>query len=149
MRLLNTNDLELEPFYGEDVPKYAILSHRWEDEEISLQELQGSNNQHKAGWEKVRQFCNFAQRYHYEYVWIDTCCIDKTSSAELQEAINAMFQWYRNADICYVYLNDVSSDWSFIKQGDRYIGQVSLRSSKWFTRGWTLQELLAHANFGS
>jgi hypothetical protein len=141
MRLLNTSNLGLEVFYGTDIPKYVILSHRWENEEISLQELQERSNQHKAGWKKVREFCNLAQRYNYKYAWIDTCCIDKTSSAELQEALNSMFQWYRKADICCAYLNDASR--SFLKQGNRYISHVELEHSEWFRRGWTLQELLA------
>jgi hypothetical protein len=74
MRLLNTSNLSLEVFYGTDIPKYVILSHRWESEEISLQELQERSNQQKAGWKKVQEFCNLAQRYNYKYAWIDTCC---------------------------------------------------------------------------
>lgn len=139
IRLIKTSDLSQHVFEGRSVPEYAILSHRWEEGEISLQELQGNLNQHKEGWLKLRQFCQYAERKGHQFVWIDTCCIDKTSSAELSEAINSMFRWYRRAERCYAYLCDVParsthnfSDWMKV-----------LRSSEWFSRGWTLQELLA------
>ena len=146
MRLLNTVSHHLEDFQSEKVPQYAILSHRWQDDEISLQELQQRSNEHKAGWNKVRRCCTLARGEGYDYVWIDTCCIDKTSSAELQEAINSMFRWYRNADICYVYLSDFSGSLNLVEREGGYFPhavQPKLEKSKWFTRGWTLQELLA------
>ena len=65
---------------------------------------------------------------------VDTCCIDKSSSAELTESINSMYRWYQEAAICYAYLFDVQS-------GD----MSSLSRSAWLTRGWTLQELIAPA----
>ncbi|KAI8282315.1 hypothetical protein K4K60_003645 [Colletotrichum sp. SAR11_57] len=110
MRLLHTTTLDLNEFIG-DVPPYAILSHTWENDE--------------------------ARRDGFDWAWLDTCCIDKTSSAELSEAINSMFRWYRQARVCYVYLSDLPS---------QYPGDVDRRqfhSAKWFTRGWTLQELIA------
>jgi Heterokaryon incompatibility protein (HET) len=90
MRLIRTTDLTVHDFAGDNVPKYAILSHRWEEDEISLQELRKKRNMSKNGWKKVQSFCHFAERQGWEFVWIDTCCIDRTSSAELSEAINSM-----------------------------------------------------------
>lgn len=128
MWLLNTQTLKLEAFLG-DVPRYAILSHRWEDEELSFGDVT-TKHQHLKGYQKVKAFCEEAKRNHFQYAWADTCCIDKKSSAELGEAINSMYMWYERADICYAYLCDVQ-------------GQEEIARSSWFTRGWTLQELLA------
>lgn len=139
IRLIKSSDLSLHVFEGRSVPSYAILSHRWEDGEITLQDLEGRLNQHKPGWIKLRQFCQHAKRNGHEFVWIDTCSIDKTSSAELSEAINSMFNWYRRADRCYAYLSDVPS------RGDSDIAEwtTTFKRSGWFTRAWTLSELLA------
>src|SRR3989440_11036635 len=134
MRLLNTETLEILEFFGTSTPKYAILSHRWEEGEISFQGVRDHRNLNADGWSKVNCCCAFARRNGHSYVWIDTCCIDKTSSAELNEAINSMFRWYENALVCYAYLSDVpastEASFTFIK-------------SRWFTRGWTLEELIA------
>jgi hypothetical protein len=128
MWLLNTQSLKLEAFLG-DVPSYAILSHRWEDEELSFGDVT-PEHQHLKGYHKVKAFCEEAKMNHFQYAWVDTCCIDKKSSAELGEAINSMYMWYERADICYAYLCDVK-------------GRDNIAQSSWFTRGWTLQELLA------
>lgn len=138
MRLLNTETLEILEFFGTSTPKYAILSHRWEEDEVSFQDIRDHRNLNAYGWSKVNRCCAFARRNGHSYVWIDTCCIDKTSSAEVNEAINSMFQWYRNAAVCYAYLSDVPSGLG--KGGEK---ETALRNSKWFTRGWTLQELIA------
>jgi hypothetical protein len=138
MRLLNTETLEILEFFGTSTPKYAILSHRWEEDEVTFQDVRDHKNLNAYGWSKVSRCCAFARRDNYSYVWIDTCCIDKTSSAELNEAINSMFRWYRNAAVCYAYLSDVPSG---LAKGRGK--EVALRGSKWFTRGWTLQELIA------
>ncbi|KAH8755622.1 hypothetical protein F5882DRAFT_482080 [Hyaloscypha sp. PMI_1271] len=90
------------------------------------------------GWKKIEGCCQMASRDQLEWAWVDSCCIDKTSSAELSEAINSMFRWYRDAEVCYAYLSDV---WGPLEPGLMMMGDF--RSSKWFTRGWTLQELLA------
>ncbi|KAJ5975266.1 hypothetical protein N7481_008973 [Penicillium waksmanii] len=87
----------------------------------------------KKKWQKIQSFCKKARDDEFEFAWIDTCCINKDSSAELSEAINSMFQWYRQATKFYVYLADVND----VKQ---------LARSEWFRRGWTLQELLAPRN---
>ncbi|KAH8664926.1 hypothetical protein BGZ61DRAFT_499065 [Ilyonectria robusta] len=118
MRLLNTKSLKLEYFAGDEVPEYAILSHRWEAEEILFQDVQTDKWPQKKGADK--------------HIWIDTCCIDKSSSAELSEAINSMFSWYHDSQVCYAYLFDVPT------------GKTeAFAKSEWFTRGWTLQELIA------
>ncbi|KAK2602702.1 hypothetical protein N8I77_009211 [Diaporthe amygdali] len=122
-------------------PNYAILSHRWgpPSDEVSFQDLQNNPTavRTKAGYRKVEQCCIKALERGLRYAWIDTCCIDKSSSAELSEAINSMYAWYRDAQICFAYLEDVSVPYS-----DPEFGQ-QLKQSAWFTRGWTLQELLA------
>lgn len=137
MRLINCSTLQLEE-YAANIPRYAVLSHRWLDIEISFHdfldlsagcEREGLSTNHRAFF-KVRKTCEAALTYGQTHVWIDTCCIDKTNSTELSEAINSMFKWYKRAELCLIYFYDVEE-----------LGQ--LQSSSWFTRGWTLQELLA------
>ncbi|PVH72247.1 HET-domain-containing protein [Cadophora sp. DSE1049] len=132
MRLLNTITLKLESFFGRELPIYAILSHTWGDEEVTLQDMVNPvEAESKPGYAKLRGCCKKAAEDGYAYVWIDACCIDKTSSAELSEAINSMYIWYKNSDVCYVHLSDVETPFEAFKH------------SRWFTRGWTLQELIA------
>jgi hypothetical protein len=142
MRLLHTSTYEPSEFFG-TIPKYAILSHRWEEEELTFQDLPSKKDSKTKGWAKVKGCCSQALKDGYEWVWVDTCCIDKSSSAELSEAINSMFKWYREAGMCYAYLSDVPP--LDLSQKNVYNGTGSLpfRNSRWFTRGWTLQELLA------
>ncbi|KAM5341746.1 hypothetical protein ACJ41O_014777 [Fusarium nematophilum] len=130
MRLLNTDSLAVEEFADDAVPRYAILSHAWEKGEVTFQDMEQARATSKDGYRKVKKCCSLARSNGFDHVWIDTCCIDKTSSAELSEAINSMYRWYQEATICYGYLADVSSP-------------AELPSSRWFTRGWTLQELIA------
>lgn len=136
MWLLRTRDLILVEFTHK-VPPYAILSHTWGDEEVSFQDMQKGECKHLQGYKKIEGCCALARFDGYDYAWIDTCCIDKKSSAELSEAINSMYDWYEVARICYVYLSDVSVKG---KSGDPL---NELTNSRWFRRGWTLQELLA------
>jgi hypothetical protein len=138
MRLLNTTTIELHEFHGSAIPPYSILSHRWEGDEISFQDVLNKKRLDAQGWVKVRKCCDFAKLRGHEFVWVDTCCIDKTSSAELTEAINSMFAWYQRAHTCYAYLSDVPSGLE-----DQRAQEAAISKSKWFTRGWTLQELLA------
>ena len=158
MRLLDTSSLKLSEFYDDEIPKYAILSHTWGEEEVSFHDVQSKKSGQLdglKGYKKIKACCALAASRGFKYVWIDTCCIDKTSSAELSEAINSMYRWYRNARICYAYLVDV---WIGEKREDsrrisRDLKDYSpwvvtelwnmFRKSRWFTRGWTLQELLA------
>ena len=144
MRLLRTKDLGFEEFLGEEVPKYAILSHTWEQEEISYQEMNKSREDEsirlRLGYKKILYFCTHAAIAEIEYGWVDTCCINKESSAELSEAINSMYRWYKDAAICYAYLGDVPDF-----RGD-FAANSYFSKSRWFTRGWTLQELIAPVN---
>src|ERR1700759_4216772 len=96
MRLLNCETLELEEFIGENVPTYAILSHTWENEEITFQEVSSGSQRfkEKKAYFKISKACHTALEQGLSYLWVDTCCIDKSSSAELSEAINSMFKWY-------------------------------------------------------
>jgi hypothetical protein len=125
-------------------PYYAILSHSWGVKEILFQDIQGSHDKikTKAGHVKVQRCCAQAASGGFEYVWIGTCCIEKMNSAELSEAINSMFRWYRDAVECFAYLVDVGSIESTC---DTESCQTfyAFEDSPWFTRGWTLQVLLA------
>lgn len=145
MRLLRfrSDHLSLLEAHGEEIPPYGILSHTWgsDSDEVSLKDIAdgvylkdiGDGTCHsKAGYHKILFCARQAARDGLKYFWIDTCCIDKSSSAELSEALNSMFRWYQDAAKCYVYLSDVS-----IKD------TRSFQASRWFTRGWTLQELVA------
>jgi tetratricopeptide (TPR) repeat protein len=146
MRLLHFDMLGrpvLTDFRGKTIPPYAILSHRWSDSEILIEDISsGTYKKKEEGYRKL-QFCaERAAQDELQYFWIDTCCIDRWNNNERSKAINSMFQWYKNAARCYVFLSDVSvsittgpiqrSDWD-----------ASFRASAWFTRGWTLQELIA------
>ena len=154
MWLINTSTLSLESFYGNEIPTYAILSHTWGREEVSFKEfVRAREDKHfditsKAGYRKIIATCKEAEKEGCSYAWVDTCCIDKASSAELTEAINSMFSWYRQSKICFAYLCDFELHES---DGDLhpYEFGAALRECRWFTRGWTLQELLAprHVRF--
>ena len=193
MWLINTTTLQLEPFTPPNVPTYAILSHTWShicnDEELSFQEFNDIGRaKTRMGFSKIRKTCKFARKRGIPYAWVDTCCIDKSSSAELSESINSMYNWYRQSEICYAYISDWPpetgwADLSPIANGDSKIedstddnssisrsenpdqadnlnngpDSASRLSSafsssesyalnpplRWFTRGWTLQELIA------
>ncbi|KAH7031483.1 heterokaryon incompatibility protein-domain-containing protein [Microdochium trichocladiopsis] len=149
MRLLNAESMTLEEFFDEQLPEYAILSHTWDKGEVTFQAFQQKEGlSSHAGYHKITESCRLAQARGYKYVWIDTCCIDKSSSAELSEAINSMFRWYENACVCFVYLADVPS-W---EKDNIHAANSAFRRSRWHFRGWTLQELLApkmHVFFGS
>jgi hypothetical protein len=142
MRLIDVETLELRQFQHRDIPPYAILSHTWGKEEVSFADFTSSTSdkgRHHEGYNKIAGCCRKAKSEGYSWVWMDTCCIDKSSSAELSEAINSMFKWYEAADVCYAWLSDVESS-----EDPRHISS-GFRRSKWWTRGWTLQELLAPA----
>ena len=144
MRLLDTETIEIREFEGDSLPGYAILSHTWGIEEVSYQLLKSGKNKDCQGYKKILACCERALSEAYLYVWIDTCCIDKTSSAELSEAINSMWRWYEKAQVCYVYLDDVRAGTSKnVVVGLDPELYPQFRRSRWFTRGWTLQELLA------
>jgi Heterokaryon incompatibility protein (HET) len=154
MRLLARNDdgdfILSKAFIGDDVPRYAILSHTWgpDSDEVTFKDLVDGTGKTKPGYDKIRFCGEQASRDSLQYVWVDTCCIDKSNSSELSEAINSMFRWYQNAARCYVYLPDVSKppfDANTI-HSNQPRWEPAFRKSRWFTRGWTLQELIAPAS---
>lgn len=185
MRLLNANSLELHDFLNPEAPSYVILSHTWgrKEDEVLFEDIISKKAKSKKGFAKVRGCCAKAREDGFEWVWIDTCCIDKSSSAELSEAINSMFKWYHQSTVCYVYLQDVTtaarlkskhvqyqaSFEQFICDQNREVRRkynerdkvfgftadedaetklhpLQFHESRWFTRGWTLQELIAPKN---
>jgi hypothetical protein len=117
-------------------PRYAILSHRWREEEILFTDMNGDHStaQTKKGYRKLETCCKVALEHGLQYLWCDTCCIDKSSSAELSEAINSMYELYAKSSLCIAYLDDIDDD----PQDDSYLNRAI-----WFSRGWTLQELIA------
>ena len=142
MWLINARTLQLEEVWGEKYHSYAILSHRWEDGEVSFRDMQNLAVATKMkGFAKIRHSCELALGDEQEYVWIDTCCINKESSAELSEAINSMYRWYQASAVCYAHLLDVRDGGS-----DKIGTNQQIMDSVWFARGWTLQELLAPPN---
>ncbi|KAH8724128.1 heterokaryon incompatibility protein-domain-containing protein [Phaeosphaeriaceae sp. PMI808] len=137
MRLLNVKTRCLEEFTGDTIPPYAILSHTWGREEVTFQDLPREDHKQKYGYRKIEGCCQAAAEQRIKYVWIDSCCIDKSSSAELSEAINSMFKWYKASNMCFIFLEDVPTNM------DPFPLDSAFRKSRWWTRGWTLQELLA------
>ena len=144
MRLLQLKDddtFSLVEYFGKDLPPYAILSHTWgaDHDEVALKDLIEGNGTDRDGYRKLLFCGKQAAKDNLKFFWVDTVCIDRTSSAELQEALNSMFRWYQTAVKCYAYLSDVS-----IREikGDLQ----PFHRSRWFTRGWTLQELIAPAS---
>lgn len=145
MRLINTRTKKLKWHEENNRPRYAILSHRWGDtsEEVTLQEYEATLSSNpltpigptlsKPGYRKIREFCEEAARLDYDWAWADTCCIDKTSSAELSEAINSMYRWYKQSAFCIAYLESVEVAGTELTDLDSEFQQ-----SGWFTRGWTL-----------
>jgi hypothetical protein len=163
MRLLQgeAGSFSFKEFRDDEVPPYAILSHTWlpkkkkggkeawdeeeeeEEQEPTYEDLMDGTGKNKPGYKKI-QFCGEqARRDDLKYFWVDTCCINKTNYAELQYAINSMFRWYRNATRCYVYLSDVHSPPPDTTEFNPQSWDSDFWRSRWFTRGWTLQELLA------
>ncbi|KAM0261878.1 hypothetical protein ACHAQJ_002081 [Trichoderma viride] len=140
MHLINVKTSKLEEFYSSYIPPYAILSHTWgpDSEELNFRDIEDGNiNKPGLGSIKFRECCQQAAKDSLSYAWIDTCCIDKANMVELSEAINSMFRWYQGAAICYVFLSDVPHNENPTEESSRF------RKSRWFQRGWTLQELLA------
>lgn len=145
MRLINVKSFHLREFLGaqSSLPNYAILSHTWHDDEVSFRDIADLTRAEKReGFKKIEYCCKQAAQDGLDWAWVDTCCIDKTSSAELSEAINSMYKWYEHAVVCYAYLSDVNSL-------EEFMTKIKLNNPselpRWFYRGWTLQELLAPA----
>ncbi|KAL8771265.1 MAG: hypothetical protein Q9209_003170 [Squamulea sp. 1 TL-2023] len=132
----------LEEVWDEDEREYAILSHRWAEEEVSFKDMQNIEvAAKKKGFSKIAKSCGFALKDNYSHVWVDTCCINKESSAELSEAINSMYRWYQSSSVCYAFLSDVDHSAPGLETLEQQIAK-----SVWFDRGWTLQELIAPAH---
>jgi len=150
MRLLKgapDGGFELVSVDGDDPPPYAILSHTWaEDQEVTYAELVAGTNKDKTGYAKIRFCVDRAAADGLQYSWIDTCCINKSTNDELSTAINSMFRWYQRANRCYVYLSDVQIPDEVDTPAFQIKRKEAFRQSRWFTRGWTLQELLAPAS---
>jgi hypothetical protein len=138
MRLIDVQTYKLKEFFSVKAPPYAILSHTWGDDEVSFQDMQDlATARRRKGFHKIELCCRQALEDGFAWAWVDTCCIDKTSSAELSETINSMYAYYDQCMVCYAYLSDID------------MGEIAphvLFSSRWFTRGWTLQELIAPFN---
>lgn len=151
MRLLECGDdgkLSFsENLLDDKIPPYAILSHTWSadnTEEVIFKDMQDGTGEGKPGYRKLKFCAEQAGRDRLRYIWVDTCCIDKSNKAELDEAINSMFEWYRKASRCYVYLSDVAITGPVPNNAQPDLSwETAFRASRWFTRGWTLQELLA------
>jgi hypothetical protein len=141
MHLLEYNkdeELVITSFDNDNLPPYAILSHRWGEvaEEVSFEDIAGNAGKDKSGYQKIRCCGEQAKRDNLQYFWIDTCCINKANKAEHSVVIRSMFRWYRSAARCYVYLSDVSA----LSSGDErearsLLWDSEFRNSQWFTRG--------------
>ncbi|KAI0971981.1 hypothetical protein F4678DRAFT_64958 [Xylaria arbuscula] len=146
MRLLTLQDdgkLILTKDLASNIPPYAILSHTWgsDDEEVTYEDITQGTGNHKDGFRKI-QFCATQAISHgLQYFWVDSCCIDKSNSTELSQAINSMFRWYRDAARCYAYLSDVLT--GGCQNDNSFQWESAFRERIWFKRGWTLQELIA------
>ncbi|EDN93109.1 hypothetical protein SS1G_08974 [Sclerotinia sclerotiorum 1980 UF-70] len=148
MRLLECDNADgyrlTKVLLDNSIPPYAILSHTWgsDEQEVNFEDINSGNGKAKTGYEKI-QFCGKqAACDNIDYFWVDTCCIKKTSDSELTESLNSMFRWYGKARKCYVYLSDVEVVQNGVEQ-PQSVWEGRFRASRWFTRGWTLQELLA------
>jgi hypothetical protein len=146
MRLLRrdpSGEFSLTEHTDQNVPVYAILSHTWGEEEVIFQDVETGTGKSKAGWKKIEFCAKQAAADGLEYFWVDTCCIDKKNAVELSTAINSMFRWYQKAARCYAYLTDVSKQDGGQHGQPNAAWEPAFRKSRWFTRGWTLQELIA------
>jgi hypothetical protein len=145
LQLQGTDRFSLVEFINDDIPQYAILSHTWgpDNEEVTFEDILKSTGKGKPGYAKIRFCAKQAAQDNIRYFWVDTCCIDKSNSAELSESINSMFQWYKRAHRCYVYLSDLGDGWLRLRETNPHALQTGLQACRWFTRGWTLQELIA------
>ncbi|KAL4069020.1 heterokaryon incompatibility protein-domain-containing protein [Scleroderma citrinum] len=141
----------LEERLGSD---YAILSHCWgtDEEEVQFKEMDNLTTVDRAtrekimarsGYQKILKSCEQASAHNLDWLWVDTCCINKESSSELSEAINSMYPWYKRSKKCYAFLHDVE-DPVFPRVSNEAVFSRDLNGwPRWFSRGWTLQELVA------
>lgn len=128
MRLLNARTFEFAEYHRGKTPKYAILSHRWVSGfEATIKDIRKRRNVDNLGYQKVKGFAKYIRENvpSVDWLWIDTCCINKENAAELSEAVNLMFDWYRNAELCVEYMKDVES----VDDNDGF------EQTEWFRRG--------------
>lgn len=118
MRLIHTGTLTFTEFFDDSIPPYAVLSHRWSNTEVSFEDFPVARARNGTEFQKIARCCALAQHRRQDWVWIDTCCIDKRSSAEISEAINSMWGWYLDSRECYVCLNDVEVGGSASELGE-------------------------------
>ena len=132
MRLIHTEKLEFKEYFESKLPKYAVLSHCWDKSELSYRDFleRGSGTLSDSRTKKILDCCSLSKDAGLDWAWIDTCCIDKSSSAELSEAINSMFSWYERSDICLVFLSDLVTSGKETNRISRDLSQC-----RWFTRG--------------
>ncbi len=142
MFLINAMTLRVEEFVNGSTPRYAILSHTWDRYDITFQDLrdraEGRESSREYDDRKLVGLCKQTILDGLTHAWLDSCCIDKSSSASVSEAINSMFDWFANSTCCYAYLSDVDMEMIHTEGVER-----TIRTSRWFTRGWTLPELIA------
>lgn len=127
MRLLHSKSLNVSEFISSSIPDYVILSHTWGLEEVSFDDICNGTGTQRKGYEKLLGTCAQAALDGYDWVWIDTCCINKNSSAKLEESVNSMYRWYSQSNICYAYLEDVPDE--------RAGWGEEFKSSRWWGRG--------------
>ena len=140
-------------FADDEATSYAILSHRWTEQEVDYEEIvdlakmekdEQNEVRQRLGYKKILASCEQAKKDELKWLWADTCCIDKRSSAELSEAINSMYRWYENSGVCYAYLQDVRLSFPRLINKEMYPNSEGW--PEWFSRGWTLQEMIAPQN---
>ncbi|KAK8017363.1 hypothetical protein PG993_013689 [Apiospora rasikravindrae] len=159
IRVIDTSTFELHQERHSIIrdARYAILSHRWQDEEVTLPQLPSHARVLRSSHgpmpdqphlEKIRGACQEARNQGYKWLWIDSCCIDKSSSEETKESLNSRFKWYHDASMCITYLADVQHDLTRTDIEDAIFNTPQCQPSEWFSRGWTLQELLASNQLG-
>jgi hypothetical protein len=155
MRLLyldSDKSLCIEEFFGNNVPSYAILSHTWgpAGSEVTYKDISQGTGKGKAGYEKIRFCGEKATSHSLKYFWVDTCCIDKSNSTELQQAITSMFRWYHDAARCYVYMSDVStSDCDMNIQSSQLPWESAFREADGSLGGGQFRSYLHHRPLNS
>lgn len=136
MRLLHTTKLTFDEYFNASIPSYCILSHRWGQDELTFSDVLDKRWRAKSeGYRKLYGVCKLASRLGFDWIWIDTCCIDKANNTELTEAINSMFKYYLNSKLCIAYLSDVGIAFKRDGRSPISIGNEDLCNSVWFTRG--------------
>ncbi|KAI0096091.1 heterokaryon incompatibility protein-domain-containing protein [Nemania sp. FL0031] len=147
MWLIETSTLKLKFVTEAEKGSYAVLSHTWGEDEVSFDQFRNldqawlDDERQQKAFAKITKTCQLASEHGLPYAWVDTCCIDKTSSAELSEAINSMFTYYQNAAFCIALISDLPGAPENVGLAAHF--ESEFPRCRWLTRGWTLQELIA------